>query len=240
MTRAVVVDLRAEPCILRPWQWSRWARRDPLELRGVAMHQWASPVGTTPQNRARYGEEVALARRGMATTYAINAGVTRGQVPVVGLVHPVERYTFSSDAANLAWISLGVMGLFAFDEHAVRTARHAVVTPALQAAVDAALEEAVAMLREAHGADAGPWEVITHRQAINGRGDHAQCPGAEVVAMACASDAVRRGELVMSPDLVLDAAWGKPWPASWRRTLGAQADCDAAAAEVDDLFTDGQ
>jgi hypothetical protein len=98
-----------------------------------------------------------------------------------------------------------------------RRPHHTEVTDALQAAVDRALCEAVEML-----GGAGPWSLITHRQAINGRADHECCPGEAVVMMALRSSAVRDGLLVPDPDHVILPAFGKSWPGSWRRHLSEQ------------------
>jgi len=69
----------------------------------------------------------------------------------------------------------------------------------------------------------GPWALITHRQAVNGRGDHVNCPGEAVVMMALRSPAVRDGLLVPDPDLVIVPKWGQCWPQSWRAHLTASA-----------------
>lgn len=218
-----VVDLRGEPCILRRGQWSPHTPRKREALRGVVLHQWASPVGTEARLRQRYKSEAeALGRRGSKAPYTISAGV--GQltgVPVVSLAHPPERYTFASDDASGDYIAVGVMGLFPFEEHD-RRPHHTNVSDALQAAVDRALQEAVAML----GGD-GPWSLITHRQGINGVGDHVCCPGEAVMMMALRSSAVRDGLLVPDPDHVILPAFGKAWPESWRSHLPA-----ASAARV--------
>lgn len=210
-----VVDLRGEACVLRRGQWSPHTPRKREALRGVVLHQWASPVGTEARLRQRYKSEAeALGRRGAKAPYTISAGV--GQltgVPVVSLAHPPERYTFASDDASGDYIAVGVMGLFPFEEHD-RRPHHTEVSDALQAAVDRALQEAVAMLD-----GNGPWPLITHRQAINGAGDHACCPGEAVVMMALRSSAVRDGLLVPDPDHVILPEFGKAWPESWRRHL---------------------
>jgi hypothetical protein len=210
-----VSDLRGEACTLRRDQWSRWIRRDPAGLRGVALHQWDSPVGTEGRLRQRYGGEAeALARRAMSAAYTISCGVgQRTGTPVVALAHPPERYTYASDSACGEFIAVGVMGLFPFEEDD-RRAKHTAVTPEMQAAVDRALDEAVAMLP-----GDGPWPLITHRQAINGKGDHVQCPGEAVVMMALRSPAVRNGLLVPDPDMTIVPEFGRCWPESWRRHL---------------------
>ena len=210
-----VVDLRGEACILRRGQWSPHTPRKREALRGVVLHQWASPVGTEARLRQRFKSEAeALGRRGAKAPYTISCGV--GQltgVPVVSLAHPPDRYTFASDDASGDYIAVGVMGLFPFEE-ADRRPHHTEVSDALQAAVDRALQEAVAMLD-----GDGPWSLITHRQSINGAGDHACCPGESVVMMALRSSAVRDGLLVPDPDHVILPAFGKVWPESWRRHL---------------------
>lgn len=214
-----ITDLRAERCILRPDQWTPHLRRDPAVLRGVALHQWDTPVGTEGRLRLRYGGEAeALGRRAAKAPYTLSCGV--GQltgVPVVALAHPPERYTYASDSACGEYLAVGVMGAFPFEEVA-RKPHHTEVTDAMQAAVDRALAEAVAMLQ-----GPGPWALITHRQAVNGRGDHVQCPGEAVVMMALRSPAVRDGLLVPDPDLVIVPKWGQRWPQSWRAHLTASA-----------------
>lgn len=212
------LDLSGEPCRLRPNQWSRSARRDPSAMLGVVLHEWASPVGTVAAERRAHGEALALARRGLAAPYNLDAGVTRSGEPVVALCHPLARYTFASDAACGRYVSLSVMGLFPFEESG-RAARHTPVTNALRAAVADALAWAAEMLAPLRPDDAPPLNLVTHRQAINGRGDHECCPGEAVVAMALESPAVRAGIYRPLPDAVFVERWGRPWPASWRRHL---------------------
>ena len=227
-----VVDLRGEACVLRPGQWSPHLRRDPAKLRGVVLHTWDAVVGTEGRLRQRYGgEAAALGHRGAKAPYGISCGVgLMSGDPVVSLAHPPERYTFASDSACGEYLAVGVMGLFPFDE-ADRKPRHTAITDAWQAAVDRALAEAVAML----GGD-GPHALITHRQAINGKGDHERCPGEAVVMMALRSPAVRDGLLVPDPDLVIVPKWGRPWPESWRRHQARPGfiacSADASAARV--------
>ena len=188
-------------------------------MRGVVLHQWDAEVGTEGRLRFRFGSEAeALGQRAAFAPYNISAGVgLLTGAPVVALAHPLERYTFASDSACGEWVSVGVMGLFPFEE-TDRKPHHTTVTDAWQAAVDRALAEAVAMLP-----GEGPWSLITHRQAINGRGDHVRCPGEAVVAMALQSPSVRDGLLVPDPDLVIVPEWGKAWPASWRAHLEQRA-----------------
>ena len=215
-----VVDLRDEPCVLRPRQWTAHVRRDPAKFRGVVLHEWDSPVGTEGRLRQRYGSEAeALGRRGAFAPYTISCGV--GQIhgePVVSLAHPLERYTYASDSACGEYLSIGVMGAFPFTEDE-RRPHHTVVTPALVAAVHHALSLAVQMLGEAGAQGGPPWSLITHRQGVNGRGDHDRCPGEAVVAMALSSEVVASGLLVPDPDLVMVEQWGRPWPDAWRRHL---------------------
>jgi len=71
------------------------------------------------------------------------------------------------------------------------------------------------------GERSAPLSLITHRQAVNGKRDHVQCPGEAVVAMACASEWVRLGAYRPLPDAVLVEGVGKPWPATWRSHLPA-------------------
>ena len=223
-------DLSRESHELSPNEWSRHKRRDPAEMVGAVVHQWASPVGTTPKNRARYGgEAAALAHRGLAVPYTLVAGVTaRSGEPIAALCHPVERYTFASDNACGQYVAIGVMGLFPFEESG-RTVKHTQVTAALAAAVDECLAWVAELLDPHRAADAPPMSLITHRQAVNGRADHVQCPGEAVVAMACASDWVRLGAFRPLPDLVLVDGVGKPWPASWRAHLPAMDQAPAPA-----------
>lgn len=218
-----IFDLRGEPCELADHRWSKHARRDPAALRGVVLHSWDAEVGTTVENRVRWGEAGALARRGLRAPYGISCGVTRSGIPVVALCHPLERYTFASDAGNRHYLSIGVMGLFPYEE-ARRTAKHSAMTEALAAAIDAALQRAVRLMDMAllsDGVAGGPWSLVAHRQCINERGDHAACPGEAVVAAALRSRPVADGLLVADPDLVLVPEFGKPWPEAWRRHLPA-------------------
>lgn len=215
----LVVDLRGEAVVLRARQWTPHVRRDPSKMRGVVLHTWDAVVGTEGRLRQRFGGEgPALARRAISAAYTISAGM--GQltgVPVVALAHPVERYTYASDSACGEYLAVGVMGRFAFEENDA-TANSDMYRQALLDAVDRALTEAVAMLS---GEGGGPWALITHRQGVNGKGDHRECPGESVVAMAMRSSAVRSGLLVPDPDLVIVPDWGRPWPEAWRRHLPA-------------------
>src|SRR6185503_1383164 len=224
----LVVDLRAEECVLRRDQWSPHLRRDPAKFRGVVLHQWASHVGTEARLRAKHGGEAqALARRGPHAPYTISAGVTlvTGE-PVVSLAHPRERYTYASDSASAEFVSVGIMGRFPFEEEDRSEPRDTALTPALFAAVNRALSEALAMLP-----GGGPWPLITHRQSINGPRDHVLCPGEASIILALASSAVRDGLLVPDPDMLVLPEWGKAWPASWRRHL-AVARPDVADASA--------
>lgn len=214
----LVFDLRGEPCELDAGEWNPRRVRDVAALRGVVLHGWGAKVGTTEKARRRYGEAEALARRGLAVPYGISCGVTRGGVGVVSIAHPLERYTYASDAGNAAYLSIGVMGLFPFEEDK-RTAKHSAMTEALAATIDAALAAAVDLLAKAAGANASPWSLIAHRQCINERGDHFACPGEAVIAAALRSAPVADGHLVHDPDLVLVSGHGKPWPDAWRRHL---------------------
>jgi hypothetical protein len=138
VTQAVqVFDLRGEPHQLAAGEWTPHVRRDPAELRGVVLHQWAvTQVGTMSSLRARYGEPLALARRGLSTPYTISCGVTaNGGVPVVSIAHPLERYTYASDAGNRHYLAIGVMGLFPFVESARSEALRAAVSRALLVAM---------------------------------------------------------------------------------------------------------
>ena len=213
-------DLSREPHELDAREWSRSKRRDPAEMLGAVLHQWATPVGTTAQSRRKYGgEAAALAHRGLAVPYTLVAGVApRSGEPIAALCHPIERYTFASDNACGQYVAIGVMGLFPFEESG-RTIKHSPVTDALAAAVDECLAWVAELLDAARESTSPPLELITHRQAINGKGDHVQCPGEAVVAMACASDWVRLGAYRPMPDLVLVDDVGKPWPPSWRAHL---------------------
>ncbi len=236
-----VVDLRGEACVLLRTQWSPHVKRDPKALKGIVLHQWASKVGTEGRLRLKFGSEAeALGQRCNRVTYGISAGVgERDGVPVVSLAHPPERYTYASDDACSEYISLGVMGLFPFEEE-TRTDKHTIVTRELMAAVNRGIEEALAQME-----GEGPWALITHRQGINGRHDHVQCPGEAVVRMALLSDAVLDGRLVPDPDLVLMPKWGRPWPDSWRQHLGASVvrgdedDCDPRQVDLLDSLLQG-
>lgn len=215
-----VFDLRGEPHQLARDEWTPHLRRDPAEMRGVVLHQWGvRQVGTMGGMRARYGEPMALARRALATPYTISCGVTAiGGVPVVAIAHPLERYTYSSDAGNAHYVSIGVMGLFPFVERQRSALRHTPPSEALQAAVSRALEVAADLLGEHAGAGV-PWQLVTHRQCANEKRDHVACPGEAVVKMAIRSPTTRDGLLVADPDLVLVPPHSLPWPAEWRRHL---------------------
>lgn len=208
-----VFDLRDVPCELAASRWTPHVPRDPADLRGVVLHSWGTPVGTTFAARRRFGEARALALRSLAAPYTVTAGVTRAGVPVVAIAHPVERYTYASDAGNAHYLAVGVMGLFPFTEDR-RKPKHSAMTEGLAAAIDKALDVAASLLPE------GPHALVTHRQCINGKGDHAACPGEAVVAAALRSQAVICGALVPDPDLVLVAEFGRVWPVEWRRHLG--------------------
>lgn len=214
MSDVRVFDLRGGPCELAASKWTPHITRDPAEIRGVVLHAWAvRSVGTTADERRRWGEPLALARRGLAAPYAVSAGVTRGGVPVVSVAHPVERYTYASDAGNAHYLAVSVMGLFPFTEEQRVASRHAAMTTALEIALHRALDEALALLP----CDAPPLALITHRQCANGKGDHTACPGEAVVAAALRSPAVASGRLIADPDLVLVKEYGRPWPAQWRQ-----------------------
>jgi hypothetical protein len=216
VTSASVLDLRDQPHQLTPREWSAGVSRDPSELRGVILHAWGCNVGTTGANRRKYGEPLALARRGLQVPYTISAGVDSKGRPVVSLAHPVHRYTHASDAGNAAFIAVGIFGAFAYDNREFAPGRHTAESDALAEAIDLALREAVKMLT-----GDGPHLFITHRQACNGARDHVACPGESVVAMALRSGVVAEGLLIADPDLVLLPPHSKPWPEHWRRHLGA-------------------
>lgn len=209
-------DLRREPIELTRNEWSPSLQRDPDELRGVILHAWGSKVGTEARLRRKYGEPLALARRGLAVPYTISAGVDASGRPVVTLAHPVERYTHASDAGNAHFIAVGVHGVFAYDNRIRSPERHSAESDALAEAIDLALREAVKML-----ASGGPHLLITHRQTCNDARDHFACPGESVVAMALQSSAVSGGLLIPDPDLVLAPPHSKPWPEHWRRHIKA-------------------
>lgn len=232
-TEVQVFDLRSEPCELAEHRWSRHAHRDPAALRGSVLHAWDAEVGTTVENRNRWGEAGALARRGLRAPYGVSCGVTRSGIPVVALCHPLERYTFASDAGNRHYLSIGVMGVHPFTE-AERTSRHTPMSPALAAAIGAALAAACDLLAKA-GAGDGPWPLLTHRQCINGPGDHDHCPGEAVVAAALASAPVADGLLVADPNLVLVPEFGKPWPEAWRRRVPLPRQVALALADPVDV-----
>lgn len=213
-----VFDLRGEPCELAVWRWAPHKRRDPARLRGVVLHSWATEVGTSPEMRRRYGEPEALARRALAAPYFASGGLTRAGLGVVALAHPVERYTYASDAGNGGWLAVAAMGAFPFVESG-RRLLHTPMSDALAEVIAEMLAHAVKHLAEATGHD-GPFPLITHRQCINGMGDHAACPGEAVVRAALRSQAVVDGALMHDPDLVLVPEWGRAWPAEWRTGIG--------------------
>jgi hypothetical protein len=220
-----VFDFRGEAVALDQHEWRRGivAR----ERVGVCAHQWGVEVTTTPENRARFGEAEALARRALGAPYHLAAGVTRHGEPVVAVVHPAARYTHHGDAANRGYLGLAVMGLFP-EVEAARGSRHRPalaerpeLAVALLAAVARAVELAVAMLGEQEGrAGVGPWSLITHRQSQNEARDGKDAdPGEWIVQAILASPPAAQGLLVAEPDLVLAAPASKPWPASWRGHL---------------------
>lgn len=218
-----VFDLRDEPHQLARDEWTPHVQRQPDDMRGVALHAWGvRSVGTMGSMRGRYGEPLALARRGLAVPYTITCGVTAiSGVPVVGISHPVERYTFASDAGNTGFVSVGVMGLFAFTREDHNPLRHTEMADAMRRAVEVALEEAVRLLDD-FAEQGGPWSLVAHRQCANGKRDHFACPGEALLGAALQSHAVSSGLLVPEPDLVLDPRYGKPWPPEWRRHLQAE------------------
>lgn len=221
-----VFDLRAEPCQLAAHRWTAHVKRDPLQIRGVVLHQWGTPVTTTGDSRLRWGEPMALARRALRAPYGVSCGVTRAGVPVVAVAHPLERYTYASDAGNAHYLAVGVMGCFPFEADEYHPERHTAWTDALESALHRALEVAVCVIENAPLADfalpAEPLALITHRQCANGPHDHFVCPGEHVVAASIRSEAVRAGVLVPDPDLVILPKFGKTWPAKWRRHLPEQ------------------
>lgn len=227
--RVQVFDLRGEPHQLARDEWTPHVKREPEDMRGVALHAWgARKVGTMGSLRARYGEALAFARRGLTVPYTIAAGVTaNGGVPVVSIAHPVERYTFASDAGNAGFVSVGVMGLFAFTREEHADVRHTAMTAVLREAIDVALQEVARLLGE-FTEQAGPWSLLSHRQCANGPRDHFACPGEALVSAALESSAVGVGLLVPDPDLVLDPRYGKPWPKEWRRHLRQPRQADLA------------
>lgn len=210
-----VIDLRSEPNILAPGKWTALERRDPATMRGVVVHSWASPVGTTAAQRQAHGSQrMALAHRAREAGYGISAGVDARGEPLVVLAHPVERYTYTSDAGCRDFVSIGVFGLFAYDDRKRSPTRHTAVSDALAEAVDIAMREAVAQIE-----NDGPHLLITHRQCCNGRRDHFACPGDGVAKMVAQSSAVADGLLVIDPDLMLDPKHSKPWPEHWRQHI---------------------
>lgn len=229
-----VFDLRGEPHQLARDEWTPHLRRDPAEMRGVVLHGWGvRQVGTMGGMRARYGEPLALARRALAAPYTISCGVTaNGRVPVVAIAHPLERYTYSSDAGNAHYVSVGVMGLFPFVERQRSALRHTPPSEALQASVSWALQVAAHLLDEA--GVRGP-RVITHRQCANDRRDHVACPGEAVVEMAATElrDGAAGVTLSFDPELVLVPPHSLPWPAEWRRHLSARPEAEEDEREQD-------
>lgn len=218
-----VFDLRAEPCELASHRWTAHLRRDPAKIRGVVLHQWGTEVTTTGGNRLRWGEPLALARRALRAPYGVSCGVTRAGVPVVAVAHPLERYTYASDAGNAHYLAVGVMGRFPYFAADYHPARHTDWSDAMDAALARALEVAVNVIENATLADFAlpdpPLALITHRQCANEPADHFVCPGEHVVEASLRSEAVRAGVLVPDPDLVILPKYGKTWTAEWRRYL---------------------
>lgn len=209
-----VFDLQDEPCVLKTRQWSPTVQRDPKDQRGICLHQWDTEVGTELRFRRQYGEPEALARRALRVPAHISVGVTQlSKTPIVSIAHPLTRYLMGSDAANAHYLTMEVMGNFPFEE-ATRSMHHTEITEVLEAAVEVGLEVAATLLNEWAGS--APWEVITHRQACNSKGDHRTCCGEAVVAMACKATSNTKALFDLNPDRVLVPEWGKAWPASWR------------------------
>jgi hypothetical protein len=222
VTLPSVFDLRGEPHQLTAREWSPSVTRDPAELRGVILHAWGTKVGTEGRFRRKFGEPLALARRGLQAPYTISAGVDSQGRPVVSLAHPVQRYTHASDNGNAHFIAVGIFGRFAYDNREHSPSAHTAESDALLEAIDLALREAVKMLTSD-----GPHLLVTHRQACNGARDHFACPGESVVAMALKSSVVTEGLLIADSDLVLAPPHSKPWPEHWRRHLGASVEVPA-------------
>jgi hypothetical protein len=209
-----VFDLTHEPVQIADRQWSRHTPRSPQDQRGVCLHQWEAKVGTEARFRLQWGEPEALARRALKVPAHISVGVTeRGNVPIVSIAHPLDRYVFHGDAANAHFLGFEVMGLFPFLEEQ-RTAKHTLVTPQLQAAVTVGLQVAAQLLEEWTKSQ-GPWELVTHRQGCNSKGDHLQCCGESVVQMAMRSQDL----YIPNPDEVLSKVVAEPWPPAWRAHL---------------------
>ncbi len=235
-----VIDLRAEPVILKPGKWTALVRRDPSTMRGVVVHSWASAVGTSAQQRAALGgdQRLALAHRAREAGYGIGAGVDAQGRPLVVLAHPVERYTFTSDAGCRDLVSVGVFGVFPYDDRKRSRVRHTAITDALREAVDIALREAAAQIE-----NDGPHLLLTHRQMCNGPRDHFACPGEAVAMMAAQSGAVADGLLVIDQDMLLDAKHSKSWPEHWRRHIKPSARdlvSQVCTEGLEGLFASGQ
>ena len=211
-------DLRGESIVLPDGRWTPHMTRDPRTMRGVVIHSWGVDVSTEPRLRMQHGGEAqALARRALRAPYNVCGGVglITGEAVCV-VAHPVERYTYASDAACRDFVSVGIFGRFAYNEADHDPRFHTEVTPALIAAVSDALDEAVSMLPP----EDGPFLLITHRQSVNGQNDHDACPGEAVVRMALMSRAVKSGLLVPDVDLVLVPEHGHDWPPHWRKHVG--------------------
>lgn len=234
MNPVQIIDLRSEAIVLDRRAWNASTRRDPKTQRGICLHQWGTKVGTTSSNRIKYGEPEALARRALKVPAHISVGVTeRTNVPIVALAHPLDRYLYGSDAANAHFLTMEVMGLFPYEE-STRSTHHSRMTPELQAAVSMGLKVALDMLDDWTGSQ-GPWELITHRQGCNSKGDHTSCCGEGPLSLAlhALDEEGIAGRLVPDPDLTLNAKWSKPWPPSWRQHL---APPPKEKAESEDLF----
>lgn len=213
---AQVFDLRQEDLLLDRGEWNPRKKRDPQAARGICLHQWGCVVGTTAKSRERWGEPEALARRALGVPAHASVGVTQhGGDPIVAICHPLERWVHGSDDANGAFLTLEVMGHFPFVE-SMRKPHHTLLTPALAVAVETGLQVLLDLLDQWTGRT-GPWELITHRQACNSRGDHTLCPGEAPIMMAMSALRGDLGDRIKpNPDLVLDPKWGHDWPAAWR------------------------
>jgi len=216
---AKIFDLRDEHVVLDPREWNRRKKRDPSQARGICLHQWGVTVGTAQKNRARWGEPEALARRAMGVPAHVSVGVTQhGGEPIVAICHPLDRWVNGSDDGNGSFLTLEVMGHFPFVE-STRKPHHTLLTPALAVAVAAGLRSLLDLL-DAWTGSTGPWELVTHRQMCNSRGDHTQCPGEGPIILAM--EAIKNGlsdRLKPNPDLVLVPKWGHDWSPEWRAHL---------------------
>lgn len=217
--------------------WAHGVVRDPAHVDAVLVHQWGVPVGTTPENRARHGEPLALAMRATEAPYHGSCGVTPSGVPVVALVHPVTRWTMHAGPANGRTLGLGVYGFFPLSESGRDVRAHG---PAPSAALGLAHDFLLAHFAEQIARVHGSALYLTHRQCVSDSSPNARRsrdPGEWAVARACDLAACGGVPLTFQPDLTL-GDYGERWPAEWRAHLPAPPTVQAKSPQAPDASPD--